>query len=95
MKLAELIHNNNFHDVATATLATLATDERETGVMVAKVATVAVANPKNQKTQFPAFCRKQSTRPEWIALVCACRFNNCTMLGHRKPLECHWSEEVQ
>jgi len=99
MKLAELVLKNDFHDVATATFATFATLDPAFAPIVAKVAKVAVANPENQKTRLPEMdvmtgCPEQekTTRPEWIAAVCACRFRDCTMwMKDKRPLECLWA----
>ena len=48
-----------------------------------------------KKTKDKPFLEKSTRKaPEWVAVACACRFNNCTMLGDRKPLECQWRGEV-
>jgi hypothetical protein len=49
MSLADLIYKNRNRRLATATPATLATVQDESGPSVAKVATVAVANSKNHE----------------------------------------------
>ena len=86
MKLAELIRKNESEGVANANPANLANDEAKKGGELAKLATLALANPINQKTQLPA--------RQWVAIACACRFDNCTMIG-RQPLECYWSGVIQ
>jgi hypothetical protein len=54
MSLSTLIRKRHSGEVATATLATVATHQAENKRTVATVATVAVANPEKQKTAPPA-----------------------------------------
>ena len=35
--------------------------------------------------------KKIKSARQWVAIACACKFNNCTMLGERKPLACFWA----
>jgi hypothetical protein len=53
MTLAALIRKKPPTSSATATVATLATDDRVSGGSVATVATVAVANPETDKSSHP------------------------------------------
>lgn len=53
MALSALIHKSNSKPIATATVATPATYNREIALTVANVASVAVANPANAKTIQP------------------------------------------
>jgi hypothetical protein len=46
----------------------------------------------DKMTGCPERKKTEPTRKH-VALVCSCRFNDCTMLGDRKPLECHWNVE--
>lgn len=57
MSLSALIHKNKSQSIATATVATPATQNRERTVTVANVATVAVASPT------------ESTNPKWLITV--------------------------
>lgn len=51
MALSDLIHKRDSKQVATMTVATLATQDTKTGPTVAEVAKVAVANPPELKTE--------------------------------------------
>ena len=51
MSLLDLIRRNRTADVATAIPAIAATDGAETGVTVARIATIAVANPRIETAQ--------------------------------------------
>lgn len=57
MRLSDLIHKNKSAQVATLTVATLATQETETPPTVAKVASVTVANlPELNPSTFIVTC---------------------------------------
>ena len=73
-------------------------EEVEEGVL--EVLEVPSANKKNKKTRLPELAamddcpEPKAAKQEWVAAVCCCRFNDCTMWNGRRPLECCWSGEV-
>ena len=54
--------------------------------------TVIMAELRRRTDGCPAKTDKPTrTGQEWIAAICCCKFDNCTMLGNRRPLECFWN----
>jgi hypothetical protein len=69
MILSTLIRKGGLADVATATSATVATDERNTRPTAAKVATVAVANPSKTESAALAVNHEAATLGESSTLT--------------------------
>ncbi|TXG97382.1 MAG: hypothetical protein E6R09_12840 [Rhodocyclaceae bacterium] len=68
MTLSSLIRKNEIREPATAIPAIPATQEHETAGTVARIATVAVANPKEEKTA-PLLASEESAIRTWLALI--------------------------
>jgi len=69
-------------------LSLLSAEQQEHALAVAK---------KHKPAILEELRQRETTRQhhEWVAIACYCRFDNCTMLGDRKPMECRWSGEAQ